>query len=734
MNSKNHIKLSQPQILDFSRFKNNDDVRIVIKNTLHKFSKDAELSGKNTRNQPIFGCDVYINNMLFLSLNYGLPFMRFHQGSKPKITYENKTLFTFNIHYHGLNTVGSVDGASMEAVFGHSTQLGSIVTFQFPEITNNQSLLWFHNHNMFISMELIYSGAVGLLQIVDKQTQWLIEEFKYGNNQILLEMLDMDFTDTGTQTNVNLVTDENRSCFTVINGISAVNWYSDDNVPFVNKLYHKSSRNLVKIDILNASLNWRVFHIGVCDEDMNIKSFYLVQTDTGLMNPKKLEMTFIPVGSRIGIIIDLSLFKNGIANLFLYNYELTEIFNSELTFPNEPNNTSITATIPIFNQYMNSTPYPSPIPDENQENQQQDYTNLNYPKINLIAQTEQELKNGSIKIPKKFTKKPFLKIIWEQCNKSDLSLCNILSKIRQTIFGCETYKQYKDIIKQSSFEYDPKFNYLSFLNPKYYFNLPKFNIDVPTRNFLLFSEVNTNAIASGNINGTTEFINGANRIMVDLWNSSELNLEWSLQEYIKSPNNYKTSILPTSKFRIYKTNDEYSNTAMISNDTLEIQFFTNQITYGDFSQQPLANVIIVFPPTEFHLNIQQWIDLVNNTFSETNVIINNRLINLGDILICDWSFFPYQYNYMYNKTLFIKSAIIKTINTSNFWIRYIGRWPLLQFFGKPMTGDTLDIPPNMRTSKSQYMKCDEYGIYGIYDSDIRRYYPMYHLSMGFTKN
>ena len=47
---------------------------------------------------------------------------------------------------------------------------------------------------------------------------------------------------------------------------------------------------------------------------------------------------------------------------------------------------------------------------------------------------------------------------------------------------------------------------------------------------------------------------------------------------------------------------------MISNDTLEIQFFTNQITYGDFSQQLLANVIIVFPPTEFHLNIQQWID------------------------------------------------------------------------------------------------------------------------------
>jgi hypothetical protein len=29
-----------------------------------------------------------------------------------KITYENKTKFTFNIHYHGLNTVGSIDCVS----------------------------------------------------------------------------------------------------------------------------------------------------------------------------------------------------------------------------------------------------------------------------------------------------------------------------------------------------------------------------------------------------------------------------------------------------------------------------------------------------------------------------------------------------------------------------------------------------------------------------------------------
>ena len=111
----------------------------------------------------------------------------------------------------------------MEVVFGKSTLLGPNVTFQFPKITNNQSLLWFHSHNMFISMELIYSGAVGLLQIIDEQTKWLCERFKYGNNHLMMIASDIDLTDNGIQTNLNLSLDQNRSAFTVINGITAVN-------------------------------------------------------------------------------------------------------------------------------------------------------------------------------------------------------------------------------------------------------------------------------------------------------------------------------------------------------------------------------------------------------------------------------------------------------------------------------------------------------------------------------
>src|SRR5581483_6078752 len=103
----------------------------------------------------------------------------------------------------------------------------------------------------------------------------------------------MDLTSSGTQTFANLVAGGNRSNFTVINGTSDVNWYTHGrSIPYVNPLYHNSSRNLVKIDILNACLNWRVFHLGVCDSDLKLKSFYLVQSDSGLMNPSKMKMTY----------------------------------------------------------------------------------------------------------------------------------------------------------------------------------------------------------------------------------------------------------------------------------------------------------------------------------------------------------------------------------------------------------------------------------------------------------
>lgn len=761
-----YVKLYQPPLLDFSKIKKDDDVRIIIHNTTHKFATDAAPSGLDVKHQPIVGCKVLINGKKFLKTSFGLPFMRFPNGSTPKITYDNQTKLTFNIHHHGLNITGNLDGTNESVVFGPSTQLGPVVTFQYPKITNNQALLWNHAHQMFTSMELIYSGILGLIQVTDQQTEWLTEQFQYGDNQLLIAALDMDLDRNGVQTYANLVTDENRSCFTVVNGVSCVNWYSSKSVPFVNPLYHKSSRNLVKIDIGNFSLNWKIFHLGVCDENKHIKPFFIVQSDSGLINPKEVKMAFIPTASRIAIIIDLALFKSQTAYLFFYDYDLTEVLDSTPTYPDQPNNPTLTATIPDF-QRANSTPYPSPIPDANQENQQQIYTNLDYPILPLIPQVEQVLENGVIQTPQKFNIKPWLKITSDHKKKQKVS--KVLSLIRKTVFTRDTYHKFKDIIKYPCFEYDPKYNYLSFLNQNYFYNIPNFNDSVPTRNIFLFPETDLNTLEGGNPNGLTEYVNGANRLLSDLWNSSELNLEWAMQQYAAAPNNYKPPTLPTSKFRIYKTNDEYSNTAMISNDTLHIQFYEDEIAYGDHKQNPVTTVTVIFPPADL-MNIEQWISLINSTFEQTMVTIPCRCpVPLSSLIKCDWSFFPYAMAFEYERVVYIKSAVIKTLNNSPYWVRLSARWPLLQLFGKPLTGDTLNsnmgdchrkkqqhvhnkirqrysealgynyhpIKESLVQNKldpvknsAQFIKCDEEQIFGIYDNLVQQIFPYYATSNG----
>ncbi len=758
------VPLLQPQLLDFG----NDDIKIIIHNTTHKFATDSKPSGEDVKVQPIFGSRTFVNGVEVQKLSFGLPFMRFVKGSRPKITYHNDTLFTFNIHYHGLNTDGSTDGVDAELMFGKSTKLGPIATFQLPTITNNQSTLWFHAHNMFLSMEIAYAGVIGMIQVVDCETAWLNRVFKYQDNQLLLQALDVDVDAEGRMTSANLPTDDNRSSFSMINGQCAVNWYSNEQVPFVNTLYHGVTQNVVKIDIVNSTVGWRVFSVGVCDEDRCIKPFYLVQTDGGLMNPVKLRKTNVSVAGRIGILVDLTCFKHRTAYLFFYNYDQTEVYASMPAFPAEPNNPTLLGTVPDLKASENPSVYPTPIPDPNQENQQGDSSLLSYPVVPLIPQVEQIVENGSIVLPKGFHNiKPFLKI--EQKKRYRLKgilIGRVVKKIRKTVFGLENYKAFRSVLNTRGFEYDPKYNYLAFLNDKYFYNLPEQSVDLPTRNLFLFPETDTNAIQGGNPNGTTEYVDGANRLMVDLWNSKELDLDWALEQYQASPNAFKPPVLPTSKFRIFKTDDKYSNTAMISNDTLKVQVFAQQVMYGDFSQPPLALATVVFPATDpcKLMNVQQWIDLINATFQSSVINIEGQAMPISALLQCDWSFFPYALNYLYSKTVYVKSAVIKTSNSSNYWIRLSGRWPLVQIFGKPMSGDTLGDPASssmaqLRTKNqaqlakirarsaeargvelvekakvqvaqvkrdmAQHKKCDEFAQYGILDSEIQQFFPFY---------
>jgi hypothetical protein len=267
------------------------------------------------------------------------------------------------------------------------------------------------------------------------------------------------------------------------------------------------------------------------------------------------------------------------------------------------------------------------------------------------------------------------------------------------------------------------------------------NLTTPTRNICIWGETDINYSngSSGNsyitdttgknVHGITEWSNGSMRIRVDFWNSAELDINQALIEYSNSPNNYKPNVLPTSDFRVTKTNDNYLNIAMISNDTYTIQGFQDSISYSDTTSVPIFNITITLPPSNprINLNIQQWVDLLNNSLKTTNINLNGQTFSADTILSFDWSFFPYGINLVNGTVKYFKSAVIKTKNSSNFCIRIIGRWAILQMMGKNITSNINLTPPTPNSGPccSLDTPCDEEYLYGVYDNIIQDVYPYY---------
>jgi len=711
------IELPIYQVVNFSKLTIYDNVQIEILNNTYSFSPDAAESGVDVKNAPIFGSNVYINGILFASNQFGLPTLLFPQGSAPSINFINNTNFTTNLHFHGLINTGLADGASAFGIFGTSTSLGTSVDIQLPIIKNNSALLWYHSHTKFRDVELVYSGLFGSIIVTDNITKPLNDIFIYGDNYLVLNCLDIDLDSSGCQTLSNLTVKLNRSCFTSINGISTIQWYTNPltSVPYSNILSHNTNENIVKIDIANVNSNWRVFYLGVCDSSQNILPFYVIQTDQGLCAPVQTTIQFIPIGGRISILLDLTTITS--AYLFCYDYDLTEIVDlissTEGVFPN-------------FTQ-ASSTPYPSPIPDPLNINQQSNPSNLNYPTISLIPQLNQQIVNGHLPVPSTNSIRPFL-YVTNISGNNNLSMEYILTTINNII--------YKNGIPPSN-----NINYFSSLNPNYYYNIPNVTSQTPLRNICLWDESDINYIygspgnayitnsTGNNVYGLTEFCSNSKRIRVDLWNSAELDLNQAIIAYSNSPNNYKPHVLPSSEFRVTKTNDNYINIAMISNDTYTIQGFNNNIQYGDTTTIPIFSVTITLPPTDpiVNLNIQQWINLLNNSLIKTNINLNGKTISASNILYFDWSFFPYCVNLSNGTTKYFKSAIIKTKNSSNYCIRILARWALLQMMGKSLTGSVNLTPPipNSGPCCSVDAPCDEEYLYGVYDNYIQAWYPYY---------
>jgi FtsP/CotA-like multicopper oxidase with cupredoxin domain len=657
--------------------------------------------------------------------SFGMPFFKFKRGVPVEIKFTNYTGYSFDLHWHGLNTPADDDGATEVLEFGVDTYFSPKFDLTFPAITNNSTLLWVHAHNMFISAPLMYGGAYGTVLIVDDESKHITDQFVYSDNHLIFALQDLQFNADGSLTNVDIYTDEHRTPFTMINGVSCVNWYKDGKAPYTTQMYHKSTKNLVKIDMVASTNSFRYYYFGVCDKNDNIKSFYLVQTGAGFRNPLKLTMIGLAPAQRFAFIVDLNDFDGGEAYVFMYNFDLTEVYGLDVNAAGQ-----LEAPIPDLTKTTNPTPYPTPIPDpatcngQTYTNQQGDMTNLTYPPIcPPIPQTTMVVPYGNIPAPqqtgKPFTIKKFLKLNWKKkCQKHPTSIKKIVKEIRKLIFGEKNYCMFKNLIKQPNFEYNNNYgiNYISLLNPDYFYNIPDLTKPVPLRNFVLMgddcenyrvpcsvSDICSLCLGLPNPLGGTEFVNGQNRVWFDLWNSEELDLGYAMTQYQLSPNNFKPDVLPTCLFKISQTNTQYYNLSMASNDTLNIDFYDHPIAYADLISStppaPIARATIVYPPTNPNppeeikkpLNIKQWVNLANRMFDQTTVTINGSTVPLSSMLSLDWTFYPFRVNHLKNSTVYLKNVLMINRNKSPYYINYWGSLALLQFFGKSI--GAMPAPP-----------------------------------------
>jgi hypothetical protein len=592
--------------------------------------------------------------------NLFLPIVIVNRGQNIEFKLENATNeYIFNIHWHGMNNNAFQDGASMECFFGLETKIGTKLNLYF-NFKNNSSFLLWHPHNMFETSPFAYLGMVGGILITDDESSEIDDNFYIYKNYLILFMADVEFDQNGLVDQTYLYNFNWRGNYTLINGISCVGWNSDTNKSYINKLYHNVTNDtIVKITLANTNCSWRQYNVGLCDKNNNIKNFYFVESDQGYRNPYYTNIIPISAFVRVSIIFDLNDFEGQEAYLFYYNYDPTE--NNNLVYNSD------------ISKYL-----------------------LN--PLNTTPPTYQVYPYGIQPFPKNCQIIPFLKIKYTPSSipqskaYSNMRLNTIITNIKKLVFG-DNYNYVNSLTVPIE-----TLNYGIYLNANYFYNLPDFITDIPLRNLLLFYDYTTSYD-----NGATEYISmGANRIMTDMWNTTEY------EQFISNPGN--NEFLPTCLFSISKYSGDYltyANYQMQDNHILNVSIYKNNVK--------LHTVEVIFPESDKPMNINKWKDLVNSMYSETTFRDeNNNDVILSNILEYDWE--PYSYklenlenqgtnitpeNMYYTSPTFIQTVRIKNINKSSVYdIDLSAPFTLLTFFGKPFTGMTMDNPHMSHTSNT----------------------------------
>lgn len=786
---KNAVPLYLPPLIDMTTHNGKDTAYLTVEYTAIRLATDAELTGIHhhgvvitdpveineymtenlmaVKEDPTIPVIIPLTKTSFYTMTdkkkryqvgstlYGYPFFRFKKGLPVHVQVTNQTGFSYDLHWHGLNTTGDMDGAQQVVEFGNQTEIGPVMQINLPPITNNSCMQWVHAHPMFYTSMLATMGTFGLVDIIDEISATVNQDvFTYEDNYLMLYYKDIELNTNGTVDYRNTYIDGWRANYGMVNAHTAVCW--SEQTSFYQPLTHRTTQSIVKIALVNTSGSFRTLYLGVCNSHGVVQPFYVIQSDTGLRNPCQVTITSITPGGRTAIVIDLDDFSRREAYVFFYNMDLTLTKNIQY---DTSGHLVCTSLLPEH------TVSPTPIPDETKGNGN---SAIRFPP------TVSNEDNVIISIPGSVLPQPNLQTISKKfllqikTNKKDkdkkgsqsscISLSTLIRRIRNIIFGdqyCYIASFPKSQLQSFQFEYNAPCNYISLLNPTYFFNIPDIDHS-PIRSFAFFTATPENYMnpyetENSQYYGCTDFISGANRIMVDCWNGSELNQTEAMYFYNLSPNQYKPNVLPSCLFKIEPTNTCFLNTYMVSNDTLYIDIFdlqTNPLPsrqydasgnwIPDYTNYPyyadptnpntqytdrivnttafngpnspwpapiVAKATIVFPKTDRPLTIQQWVELVNLMYSQTMVLLDGVSTPLSSFITFDWTYYPYQIPFatdsnetMYRVPIYINTVMMIHTNTSSrYYFRMTGKWELLQYFGKSIGAMRMNPPGIMPT-------------------------------------
>jgi FtsP/CotA-like multicopper oxidase with cupredoxin domain len=255
--------------------------------------------------------------------------------------------------------------------------------------------------------------------------------------------------------------------------------------------------------------------------------------------------------------------------------------------------------------------------------------------------------------------KKFLTIEFDddECTVRNTDIEDVLEVIEKIVLGGSDYEE----------EYLTGANYIEYLNPKYFYNLPLKETKVRNRGFAFFVE------SADTLNGASEYLDVQQRIMADLWTDHAY-------ESWKITGNHK--YLPTIKFKIAKYKYgilEYTNYKMMDNHLLNVQI------YNPETDELLETVVINFPETE-PINIVEWKALVDKYLSRAQVRTIPGFSRLSEMLTYSWEdkLFELAYTDGEIDPVKIKTVMVKTVNNTNYKIKLNANWQLLNFFGKPI--------------------------------------------------